>query len=245
MNTENPYITYQILNGISEKIDYSGFRDLRKHAELEEFYTGDLIIESGQIVVTDPILLYNDTPLEKRVQKGHYPVYLYYKPTQFGKRIFYAMLEFQNEIPSQWEYALMDNAYLEEKDKKLNGYYAEDAGLLSFSDGETNINYQNEYLNYLKSHKNKNYYDNVLAAHFTKNGNTPPGTFADGDWVNYHLKDSRNENIIMFRSGMGDGIYPAYWGLDSLGNAVQLVIDFQTEDRVEMFKEVLKRQNRL
>jgi hypothetical protein len=30
----------------------------------------------------------------------------------------------------------------------------------------------------------------------------------------------------MFSSGYGDGVYPAYWGLDAGRQAVNLVIDF-------------------
>jgi hypothetical protein len=30
----------------------------------------------------------------------------------------------------------------------------------------------------------------------------------------------------MFAPGYGDGVYPAYWGVDTHGKAINLVIDF-------------------
>jgi hypothetical protein len=34
-----------------------------------------------------------------------------------------------------------------------------------------------------------------------------------------------DNNIVMFGSGFGDGVYPCYWGIDSSGEIVSLVVD--------------------
>lgn len=41
--------------------------------------------------------------------------------------------------------------------------------------------------------------------------NNPKGSGSDGNWLDYKL-DSESANVIMFSSGISDGLYLAYWG---------------------------------
>ena len=44
-------------------------------------------------------------------------------------------------------------------------------------------------------------------------------------WANFTLEESKG-NLITFTSGLGDGVYPSYFGFDSHGTLVSLVTDF-------------------
>jgi hypothetical protein len=43
---------------------------------------------------------------------------------------------------------------------------------------------------------------------------------------NFYLPARPQQNVIMFHTGYGDGIYPAYWGLSEEGDVCSFVIDF-------------------
>ena len=43
-------------------------------------------------------------------------------------------------------------------------------------------------------------------------------------WANVEVGDRRN--VVMFSTGLGDGIYSSYFGYDERGNPVCLVTDF-------------------
>lgn len=226
----------QVINGVVEEIDYTEFRDLRNAGLCDEFYVGSLHVPTGRLVITDPLALYNLAPLEKEVEAGDYPVFLYFRPTDFGYRTCYAMIQFGHTLPETWEYALMDASLLQEKYRKINGIFLVDAGLLSFSDAQVNREYHQRYRDFERARNGGNFYDEVLAQEFAKNADHPPGSAAEGDWLDYHVNGDSG-NIIMFSSGLGDGAYPAYWGLDGNGTPVQLVVDFLTLKRVRQFRE--------
>lgn len=48
----------------------------------------------------------------------------------------------------------------------------------------------------------------------------------DRAWANVRPDADREENIICFRSGFGDGSYPSFFGFDANGQVCQLVTDF-------------------
>ncbi|HEX2617960.1 MAG TPA: DUF4241 domain-containing protein, partial [Flavobacteriales bacterium] len=73
------------------------------------------------------------------------------------------------------------------------------------------------------THPDGNIYTDHFDAEFAKSA--APGT-RSGDWLNYHFPDRPELNLTMFSSGFGDGVYPAYWGVNTSGEAVCLVIDF-------------------
>jgi hypothetical protein len=50
---------------------------------------------------------------------------------------------------------------------------------------------------------------------------------ADRNWLDHHPAPGRAENVVIVRSGWGDGIYDSTWGLDADGNPVWLVTDFR------------------
>jgi uncharacterized protein DUF4241 len=49
-------------------------------------------------------------------------------------------------------------------------------------------------------------------------------------WANLCVDPETGANLIAFQSGVGDGSYPSYWGLDERGALVALVTDFRIVD---------------
>ena len=71
---------------------------------------------------------------------------------------------------------------------------------------------------------NANYYKDFLEILFKDNANVSPNS-RGRDWINYKLEKCSG-NIIMFASGLGDGLYPRYVGFDKNGKAIKLIADF-------------------
>jgi hypothetical protein len=51
-------------------------------------------------------------------------------------------------------------------------------------------------------------------------------TLLTSQWVNLRPDTTREENIICFSSGFGDGTYPSFFGFGPNGPVCQLVTDF-------------------
>ncbi|HEY9049495.1 MAG TPA: DUF4241 domain-containing protein [Ohtaekwangia sp.] len=233
-HTQKYEVTQQV-NGEEVKIDFTDFRDLRNNKQYYEFCIGEILIISGKLIITDPFLLYNPHPLEKLVDNGKYKVYLYFIDCSMGYRIAYAMIDFDTKVPDTWECALVNESLLDEQEKVVNGLFPVDAGLLSFSDFHSFERYYDFVRSFTDENPDKNIYDNHFANEFSKNGNIPAGAYKEGDWINYILNPSE-QNIIMFTSGLGDGLYPAYWGLNSSGKASKLVVDLLVLARLSKMK---------
>lgn len=227
--------TSQIVNGEKVEIDYSDFRDLRNNRNYDEFKIGQIKIISGQIVITDPFLLYNPRPLNKRVEIGYYEVYLYFIKCIMGYRVAYAMIEFEIQSPSTWECALTNENLLEDFEKTTNGLFPVDAGLLSISDHESFKKYDSFFDKFVTEKPEGNLYDDLFAFEFAKNGNNPTGSYEGGDWINYSIDNVHN--IVMFSSGLGDGLYPAYWGIDKSGKPLKLLIDLLVNEKLKNKKQ--------
>lgn len=224
------YKTTQIVNGEKVKIDFSDFHDLRNNDKYDEFHLGKMQVTSGQFVITDPFLLYNPHPLEKPVATGNYDMYLYFHDCDMGYRVAYAVIEFDSKIPVTWECALSADSLLEGMDKTTNGLFPVDSGLLCVMDKESFKVYEDFYSDFEKKNPDGNIYDDHFAGEFAKNGNNPIGTYDGGDWINYQLDE--NHNMVLFSSGLGDGLYPAYWGIDENGNPLKLLVDLLVIERL-------------
>ena len=119
---------------------------------------------------------------------------------------------------------ISENLLSDSFERKMNGMYPVENGLSSFSDYETFKLYNEEIESFYLANKNGNFYNEVLEPHFKKNATVPKSSRGE-DWVNYKPTQT-NGNIIMFGSGLGDGLYARYVGYDKNSNVVKLVTDF-------------------
>ncbi|MBP6731186.1 MAG: DUF4241 domain-containing protein [Chitinophagales bacterium] len=223
--TINTKVKQEIFGEMSE-FDYSDFHDLKTNTWYDRFFAGTLQLPTGKVVCTDPLYRELGLPQSWAVKPGNYPVYLYISREEgFAGRIAYSELVIKEEIPYRWEFSLIPEALLEsEFEKKMNGLFPVETGLGSFSDYDVWKSYNKEVDAFYAVNPNANYYKDFLEILFKDNANVTPNSRGK-DWINYKLEKCSG-NIIMFASGLGDGLYPRYVGFDKNGKAIKLIADF-------------------
>ena len=203
------------------QLDYSRYFELSAIGgmRLERRYLGKLALPKGYLLVCDPLLgLHDALPYTRRVPPGQYPVSLLVATGSLSKKNAMLRMSFSEERPQRWELALLpgQEASPDHADDAYYGFTA-DAGIGCLCDAQVQ-QYFNLYLErFFKDHPDGNVYSTLFAAAFEKNG---------GLGANFYLPSSPQMNAMLFHTGYGDGIYPAYWGLGKNGNICSFVIDF-------------------
>ena len=211
-------------------VDYNIFftKSEYKETPLSLLNLGEIDVPTGNIIVCDPLTSYYDAiPLTKNVKPGKYPVTISVADTKDSGQLYAAAkLEFTKTIPTKWVLALNKEQDINElKDQYDYFGFPVDAGLGCFLDVETQKYFKQFDDKFHKENPDFNIYDDLLADEFKKNAVNPNDINDCGNWVNYHLPNKPNLNIIMFQTGSGDGVYPAYWGIADNGEICSLVID--------------------
>ncbi|RFZ84249.1 DUF4241 domain-containing protein [Mucilaginibacter terrenus] len=211
---------------ILSPVDYNQVfeKKIAKVTPIKLLEIGDLNIPTGKIVACDPLVALNFTPFNKTVKPGVYPVKIYVAKTkESGERYAVAKLEFSHKKAVKWVLALHDGENTSElKDPDDYFGFPVDAGLAAFFDYKTGLAYGKFVKQFQQQHPKGNIYIDYLEAEFKKHAKKPGD---DGDWINMRVPNS-DLNITMFRSGYGDGSYPAYWGMTENNEIVSLIIDF-------------------
>ena len=179
---------------------------------------GSLRLRSGRIVACDPLVFPEWSPFSKKVAAGRYPVYasiaMFGSGKETDERIVCAMLRFGQRVPTRWEMALQPTQKAKNlKEDEFFGYPV-DAGVGCFMDATTAKALRNE------TDKDEDHYELIIDAMNENYVHTR-------DWVDFAVGGDRDQNIVVFSSGMGDGSYPSYWGYDRDGGLARLVTDFQ------------------
>jgi len=178
-----------------------------------QFFTeevGNLKITSGKIIAGDPALLFNAEPFKYEFPKGEFPVEVAIARLPQIDRIGFARVRFSNAKVHEWQFAIE----ADEKDTLIVGEdyygYSTNAGLWTFIDTSAA-----HYLNEMNVYK---YWKNVILGNI-------------GDEQAKHIIQLpfpyEYANLAVVESGMGDGFYSPYVGLDKDGNICQLLVDFE------------------
>ena len=136
-----------------------------------------------------------------------------------GKRIALARIVFQPRAQS----VVYEKAVLEDTDS--TEYFVE-SGLGCFMDEETRKQFVDVMARHYKAEPDGNYYGDVLAAVFKKSAMDPNNPDDAGAWAVHELPGSQL-NIVMFATGLGDGVYESFWGLNGNNEIVSLTTDFR------------------
>lgn len=211
-------------------VDYNKYFD-NKEIEgipLEFLSLGELSVPTGEIIACDPLAgCFHAQPFTRKVKPGRYPVTICVAKTEeSGERYAVAKLDFSQTKAKRWELAIMEGQDINIlKEDQFFGFGV-DAGLGCFMDAKTKHFYNEFDDEFMKDHPGSNIYDDLFAEEFKKNARDQNDPHDIGDWLNFHLPNKPDMNVIMFHSGYGDGSYPSYWGVTESGDICSLIIDF-------------------
>ncbi len=216
----------QFLNQDTYPVEF--FRGLfQKSTVLEPFRVGEADFPSGQIVLADPLAYLGseyETCLARKIPAGKYPVEIAFLHSPIaGRRVAAARLVISANHAVRYEIAMPEGKGTEDYGKPgVLTFFGVDTGLACITDRKIAEEYDTFFTTWQTEHPRQNKYDDYFAALFRENSN---GQNTPGSFLLWQLPKT-NYNLVMFSSGMGDGIYSGYWGLDERDEAVELIIPF-------------------
>jgi hypothetical protein len=178
---------------------------------------GHLLVTSGALAASDPFVSPNPAPYTQAIPAGRYPVSVaiacFGTGEERDERVAFARVELSNLPALSWTMALtegQDPAALEH-----DGYfgYGVDAGTGCFMDPVAG-----QLLSQRMDHDDE--YSNAIIEGMQA---TYRSTHS---WYDWRPSSERDENIICFSSGWGDGSYPSFFGFSAEGHLCALVTDF-------------------
>ena len=148
-----------------------------------------------------------------------------------GPRIAAARLLISSRPAVRYEIAMPKGKKIEDLGKPgVFTFFGVDAGLACFADSKASKGYQEFFERWEKENPGKNKYQDYFAALFRKSCEAyPEFQSRGGDFLEWCLPDA-GHRIVMFSSGMGDGMYSGYWGLDEDGEIACLVAPFMNPE---------------
>jgi hypothetical protein len=167
---------------------------------------GELELPTGEIIACDPLITGLERPVfSRKVRPGCYPITL----LEAQGRIAAAVLRFGPGLPVRWELAAF--ARDEGTSSWKSGFIVDDA-VASFMDKsvQTLMSDQEELDGYLAD----------VACSFDR--------FCIDNPV-----DGNPLNVAMFETGLGDGNYYSFWGLDAAGEPLLLMTDFEVLENAD------------
>ena len=175
---------------------------------------GRLVVTSGSIAASDPLVDPTPRPFQQRIPNGSHSVAVAVACYEGGdERVAFARVRLTETSPITWRMATtfgQDTATL-----RADEYfgYGVDAGTGCFMDPRAG-----ELLSARMDEESEFY--NVIIEGMDR---TYRHTWS---WFDFTPAEGRPENIICFSSGFGDGSYPSFFGFDSQGAVCALVTDF-------------------
>lgn len=202
------YIPKYLETGFSDGFIYKDEED--NVYNLYNHEIGNIRILDGNIIACDPFLFNNDLPFTTKFPIGTFPVQLSIAQINDDERVAFARIKFSEEIPFSWSLAVREGQDLLKLGENEIYGYGVDAGTGAFMDTSG----AKEFMVYLNE-KDDNFM--LLIDDMKKNYKHT------WDYLNW---EKNQTNVIMFKSGWGDGYYATYIGFDKSGNICRLVTDF-------------------
>lgn len=217
-------------NGAARKryanVDYGLYFELStiNSTLLECRFLGKLALPSGFVVACDPLLgLHDALPFAKRMAPGEYPVSIVLAGRHNRRRNALIRMMFSDKRAIKWELAMVpgQGGNAGAAQPLFYGFTAE-AGIGCLCDAHSQKHYNRYLERFFRDHPDGNIYDSLFAEAFGQRNRID----AEGNSFNFYLPSRPRLNVMMFNTGYGDGIYPAYWGISKDGEVCSLVIDF-------------------
>lgn len=206
-----------------------------KGGRTDVFAAGEADFPTGEIVLADPLSYLGsryETVLERKVPAGSYPVELSVCRSRIaGNRIAAARLLISNRAAVCYEIAMPKGYQRADLGKPgVWTFFGVDAGLACFADAQTSAQYRSFSEEWKREHPNQSLYTDYFAPLFQKSFEKHPKYQRQGgDFLQWQLPKTGHK-IVFFSSGMGDGMYSGYWGLDADKEAVSLTVIFMNPE---------------
>lgn len=182
----------------------------------------DLRLPTGRVVACDPFTAPDAEPFTRTVPPGSFPVLLSVAHFDDGdQRVAAAMLRFAARPATRWEMALApEDDPTELAEGEIFGYSI-DSGTGCFMDKEAARGLME------RMERDERYFE-VMVTEMER-------TYVDTwSWASITPDQESAANVVAFSSGVGDGRYASYFGLDEEGRIVSLVTDFSLFESEEM-----------
>ena len=196
-------------------------RYFQKSGCIEPHIIGNADFPSGEVVLADPLTYLGneryEAHLDRRIPAGSYPIEIsvFHSPVA-GIRIAAARLVVSSGEAVSYEQA-QGNFF---------GIMGVDAGMACITDQVIAREYEGFLGKWHEDNPDKNHYDDYFAELFQKSYEALPDKQREGgDFIQWTLPQTQH-TLIMFASGLGDGTYNGFWGMDEQGGIVELVVPF-------------------
>jgi hypothetical protein len=143
-----------------------------------------------------------------------------------GLRIVGARLKVSDKEAVSYELANGEN---EERKSTFAGFPVE-CGMACFCDEQAAKSYWRFLHDWYGEHEDGNIYDDYFAALFAQSYRENPSVQREGGDLLMWSNPLDGSMIAMFASGIGDGYYTDYWGVDASGELCELVIIFMNPE---------------
>lgn len=184
---------------------------------------------TGEVVLADPLAYLGgpyETVLERRIPAGSWPVELSVCRSRIaGPRIAAARLVLREEAAAvRYEIAMPKGKQPEDLGKPgVFTFFGVDTGLACFADKRFSEAWRDFWAAWERDHPNRNKYTDHFDAMFRAYSDAHPEAPVLSV-LPWELPDGTG--TVLFSSGMGDGMYSGYWGLDEAGEPVSLTAVF-------------------
>lgn len=196
---------------------------------------GEADFPTGEVILADPLAYLGsqyETVLDKRIPAGSYQVELSVclSPVA-GLRIAAARVLIGEKEAACYEIAMPKGRKREDLGKPgVFTYFGVDTGLACFADGQVSEENRLFFEKWEKENPGKNKYADYFAALFQESiERNPQFQNQGGSFLEWKLPES-GLRTVLFSSGMGDGVYSGYWGLDAEGDLSCLVALFMNPE---------------
>lgn len=195
-------------------------KDFVENPLIESFEAGNLILTSGKLVASDPLITSEMPAFTTAFPVGEFPV-LVHKEIE-SNCIAYAEIVFSSDEITTWELATSEGQHLTDLEEgEIYGFPVE-SGMGCLMDFETqeNLNLLEQHLFKRKGDDFTGIYEEFFHEHF----------FQEEGAVNQYafLKphEEKHGNLFAFETGYGEGFYASYIGFDKNNVPVKVVSEF-------------------
>ncbi len=206
-----------------------------KNEKMDVIRAGEADFPTGEVVLADPIAYLGtkyETALEQRIPAGSYPVELSICCSRIvGLRVAGARLLISEKPAVRYEIAMPKGHKREDFGKpKVFTFFGVDTGLACIADAQISEGSRLFFEKWQGENPGKNKYTDYFATIFQKSyEENPRFQNQGGTFCTWQLPET-GQRTVLFSSGMGDGIYSGYWGLDADGEIACLVVPFMSPE---------------